>query len=69
MTIDKKAQYLRIGLALQHIGVTDETAERIIVTYEAVLEKGGDFSITDAVDIELALDRKHKEKSIQVQNT
>lgn len=34
MTQDTKAEYLRIALSLQKIGVSTETADRIIETYE-----------------------------------
>ncbi len=61
MTRDEKTRYLRVALALQKMGVTDEIADRIIETYEKVLELGGDFSVKDAVEIEIAMDRKYKE--------
>ena len=63
MTQEEKINYLRIALALQHIGVSNETADRIIETYEAVLKKGGKFSVSDAVNIQYKLDKKYiKEK-------
>lgn len=63
MTHDEKVSYLRIALGLQKIGVNNEMADRIITTYESILKKGGNFSIEDAVDIEIGLDRKYtKEK-------
>ena len=46
------------------IGVSDEMADRIIETYEKVLKLKGDFSIKDAVEIELSMDRKYKEKEL-----
>lgn len=57
----KKIQYLRIALALQNIGINDETADRIIQTYEKTLEKGGEFNIKDAVEIQYRLDKKYAE--------
>lgn len=63
MTLKEKTAYLRIALALQHIGVEDKTAEQIIITYEKILEKGGKFDIDDAVNIEFTLNKKYiKEK-------
>lgn len=59
MTNEEKINYLRIGLGLQKIGVDNETADRIIQTYEAILKLGGNFSISDAVEIECDLDRKY----------
>jgi len=64
MNSTEKIQYLRIALGLQKIGVNDEMAERIIATYETVLKLGGNFSIKDAVQIELKLDKKYKEKEL-----
>ena len=65
MTHEEKTNYLRIALNLQNIGVNNETADRIITTYEKVLKLGGEFSVKDAVDIEMALDRKYKEKDLK----
>ena len=64
MTREEKNNYLRIALGLQNIGVSNEMADRIIETYEKVLKLKGDFSIKDAVDIELSMDRKYKDKEL-----
>jgi hypothetical protein len=64
MTREEKNNYLRIALGLQKIGVNNEMADRIIETYEKVLELKGNFSIKDAVEIELSMDRKYKEKEL-----
>ncbi len=64
MTREDKIKYLRIALGLQKIGVSGEMADRIIETYEKVLELKGQFSIDDAVEIELSMDRKYKEKEL-----
>jgi len=64
MTRKEKNNYLRIALGLQKIGVDNEMADRIIETYERVLNLKGDFSIKDAVEIELSMDRKYKEKEL-----
>jgi len=64
MTREEKNNYLRIALGLQKIGVNNEMADRIIETYEKVLKLKGNFSIKDAVEIELSMDRKYKEKEL-----
>ena len=64
MTREEKNNYLRIALGLQKIGVSNEMADRIIETYEKVLKLEGNFSIKDAVEIELSMDRKYKEKEL-----
>ena len=64
MTREEKNNYLRIALGLQKIGVNNEMADRIIETYEKVLKLEGNFSIKDAVEIELSMDRKYKEKEL-----
>ena len=61
MTRDEQINYLRIALGLQKIGINNETADRIIETYEKVLKLKGKFSIKDAVEIEMAMDRKYTE--------
>jgi hypothetical protein len=61
MTRDEQINYLRIALGLQKIGINNETADRIIETYEKVLKLKGKFSIKDAVEIEMAMDRKYAE--------
>jgi len=63
---EEKINYFRIALGLQKIGVDNEMADRIIQTYEAVTHLGGNFSIHDAVDIELSLDRKYRKKDVVV---
>ncbi|NMC58908.1 MAG: hypothetical protein GYA51_05940 [Candidatus Methanofastidiosa archaeon] len=63
---EDKINYFRIALGLQKIGVDNEMADRIIQTYEAVTRLGGKFSIEDAVDIELSLDRKYRKKDVVV---
>lgn len=65
MNIDEKANYLRIALGLQKLVVDNEIAERIIVTYEKVLKLEDKFSLRDAVDIEVDLDRKFAKKKLQ----
>lgn len=65
MTTEDKVKYLRIGLAMQNISANDRVCDQIIRTYEAMLEKKGDFSLHDAVDIELAVEREYKEKELR----
>lgn len=65
MKQEEKINYLRIALGLQQLGISNEMADRIITTYEKILQLKGAFSITDAVQIELGLDKKYKEKEIE----
>lgn len=65
MTQDTKAEYLRIALSLQKIGISTETADRVIETYERVLKEQDNFSIKDAVEIQLKMDRKYAEKEFK----
>jgi hypothetical protein len=65
MTREEKINYLRIALGLQKIGVNNEMSDRIIETYEKILKLKGDFKITDAVEIELAMDKKYKQKELE----
>ena len=52
---DERANYLRIGLALQSIGCDQMMALRIIKTYERIGKLGGNFSIDDAVGIDMEI--------------
>jgi hypothetical protein len=61
MTRNQKTDYLRIALGLQGIGINNEIADRIIETYEKILELKGKFSINHAVEIEWKMDMKYKE--------
>jgi hypothetical protein len=61
MTREEKINYLRIALGLQKIVVNDQTSDRIIETYEKILKLEGEFSIKDAVEIEMAFDKKYAE--------
>lgn len=64
----EKVNYLRIALSLQQVGINVEIAERVVATYERILEIGGEFSVDDAVDIELCLDKKYTEKRLKEKN-
>jgi hypothetical protein len=56
--ISERANYLRIALALQGIGVSAEIADRIDRTYGAIQLKGGEFSLKDAAEIEAEFNDK-----------
>ena len=56
--LSERANYLRIALALQGIGVSAEVADRIDVTYDAIKQKGGEFNLGDAADIEAEMEIK-----------
>jgi len=61
MTREEKINYLRIALGLQKIVVNDQTSDRIIETYEKILKLEGEFNIKDAIEIEMAFDKKYAE--------
>lgn len=65
MTHEERIKYLRIALALQNIPASDEICDRILETVDAINTKGGEFSVHDAVDIELRMDRKYAETKIK----
>ena len=62
MAREEKVNYLRIALALQKISISNEIADRLIETLDGIEKLGGKFSLQDAVDIELKMDRKYAEK-------
>ena len=54
-------QYMRMGLGMCGIGVSDITAEIIIRTYEEIQRMKGDFSLEDAARIETEVIKKYEE--------
>jgi len=45
-------------------GVDNRVSETFILCYEGIVEKRGNFSISDSVNIQLAMDRKYRKKRI-----
>jgi len=58
------AEYLRMALALQGICASEQVCDRIITTYDKLDELGGDFSVHDAVKIQVDMDKKYAEKIV-----
>jgi ElaB/YqjD/DUF883 family membrane-anchored ribosome-binding protein len=67
MIRDEQINYLRIALGLQKIVVDNEIADRIIETYEKILKLKGKFSVMDAVEIEMRIDKKYKDSQVKAQ--
>lgn len=65
MRRDEQINYLRIALGLQKIGIDNEMADRIIETYEKILKLKGKFSIKDAVEIEMKMNKKYTEIKVK----
>ena len=65
MKHDDKVNYLRIAMGMCHVPTNKRTADLIICLYEECLKKGGDFSLRDAVEIEIENDRKYKKKELE----
>lgn len=65
MTRSQKSTYLKIALNLQGVGINDEMADRIVETYEKVIELEGEFSLKDAVEIQYEMDTKYAAKRIK----
>ena len=60
MSQELKIQYLRIALRIQNIAVDDRISEQIIETYELLQEKMGNFTVHDATDIAVKIDKKYE---------
>jgi len=58
LTYKEKTNYLRIGLGIVGIPVRNETAEMIWRVYEGIISKGGEFTIDDAVNVQMAVERR-----------
>lgn len=64
MSDKEKSEYLKIGLALQGIVVNLKTSELIWRIVDGINEKKGNFSLKDAVDIEIKVTGKYTKKHI-----
>jgi hypothetical protein len=60
LTLKKRVDYMRLGMALVGISVNDPTAEIMVKMYEGIAEKGGNFNLNDAVKIEFETTEKYK---------
>lgn len=56
----EEIKYLRIALAIQHIGLKEIDIEKIIETYEAIKIKGGKLNLRDVIDIETRVEESYK---------
>lgn len=56
----EKATYLRIAMAMQNINVPQIIAEQLFETFEGISDKGGDFSVQDAIAIQIKYEEKKK---------
>ena len=68
MTYEDKVNYLRIALQLQNIGIDNKMADRILQTYDKLMEVKGKFSVSDAVEIDIAIERKYTKKKLEEQS-
>lgn len=57
-----RIDYFRMAMALNGIAVDNQTAELIIENWNGILEKGGQFSIHDSVEIEFAVKKRYQIK-------
>ena len=67
LTHEEKVQYLRIAMNLQNFGINARAADQLIVSFEKILELGGDFSLKDAVKIETDIILKYETKTKEVE--
>lgn len=63
LSTDQKTNYTRIGLAMCGIAVNNKTSELIWRLQEGMYKKGGEFALSDSVDIEVLIDKKYAVKS------
>jgi len=55
----ENVQYMRIGLALVGIVVSDQSSELIIEIFEGIKKKKGKFNIGDALEIQVEVKAKY----------
>jgi len=66
MTNKEKTDYTRIGLGLCDIVVNNMTAEVIWRTIEGIQQKKGKFSLRDAVDIKVLVEKSYEVPDIDL---
>ena len=66
MTNKDKTNYTRLGLSMCGIGVDNQTAEVIWRTIEGIQKKKGKFSISDAVDIKVSVEKTYEVPDIDL---
>jgi predicted enzyme involved in methoxymalonyl-ACP biosynthesis len=64
MTLEKKINFLRIALNIQQIGLQEETIDKIVCTYDALLEKEGKLNLEGLAEIKMEVEARHTQKSI-----
>lgn len=57
--IEKKVEFMKIGLGIANMPIDDKTAEFVILTYEEILKKGETFTISDSIKIQKVIDNKY----------
>ena len=62
MNAKEKVQYMRIALAIQHIGLKEVDVDKVITTYEMVMQKKGAMSLRDIVGLEMKVEKRHLPK-------
>ena len=64
MEEDKDIQYMRLGLAMCGVGVSNCTAEIILRVFEASKRMGGDFDLMTASKIQADVEEKYARKFV-----
>ena len=64
MNDEKKTEYTRLALALCGLGLNEKASELVWRVIERLNEKGDQFSLKDAVEIELKVNGKVKQKKV-----
>ena len=59
ISIPDKIKYFKIALGLVGVNTDDRTCDMIIATYERLIKLGADFSVHDAVAIQMENERKY----------
>jgi hypothetical protein len=61
----EKIKYFKIALGLVGVNTDDRTCDIIIATYERLMKLGADFSVHDAVAIQMENERKYPAKDTE----
>ena len=62
LTQELKISFLDCALQLQGVQIARKLLDKIIVTYELVLDKQGNFTLGDGLQISESIDKKYKIK-------
>jgi len=60
MTHEEKISYMKVACGIVGYSFHEQGLDMLVSIYDEVLRKGGDTDLKGIIDIQLAVERKHK---------